>query len=261
MSTNGFVWYELMTGDVAAAATFYATVVGWTAADSGMPGIDYTLLGVGDRHVAGIMEVPAEAKAMGAKPGWIGYVGVPDADAATDAATAAGATVLKAPQDIPGVGRFSVLVDPAGAVFCLFTGIGDPAPALPPMSPGAIGWHELVSKAPETAWPFYAGQFGWTKGEALDMGEMGTYQLFSTSGGTAQDSMSGGMMKVPEGAPFSGWTYYFVVDDIDAAATRVADAGGTLAMGPVEVPGGAWIIQGHDPQGAPFALVGLRAQG
>jgi predicted enzyme related to lactoylglutathione lyase len=36
----------------------------------------------------------------------------------------------------------------------------------------------------------------------------------------------------------------------------VKAAGGTVSMGPHEVPGGDMIIIGNDPQGAEFALVG-----
>ena len=46
--------------------------------------------------------------------------------------------------------------------------------------------------------------------------------------------------------------------DIDAAADRVTAGGGTILNGPMEVPGGAWIIQASDPQGAMFALVGSK---
>ena len=47
--------------------------------------------------------------------------------------------------------------------------------------------------------------------------------------------------------------------DIDVATDKVRSGGGTVLNGPMEVPGGAWIIQATDPQGAMFALVGMRA--
>ena len=37
MTASRFVWYELMTDDVPAAAAFYSAVVGWTAADNREP--------------------------------------------------------------------------------------------------------------------------------------------------------------------------------------------------------------------------------
>jgi predicted enzyme related to lactoylglutathione lyase len=53
------------------------------------------------------------------------------------------------------------------------------------------------------------------------------------------------------------WIFYFTVDDINAAAERVKAGGGTVLLGPMEVPGGSWMIQAQDPQGAVFALVKL----
>ena len=54
------------------------------------------------------------------------------------------------------------------------------------------------------------------------------------------------------------WLYYFVVDDIDAAAARLKAAGGKVLNGPMSAPGGAWIVQAQDPQGVFFALTGPR---
>ena len=54
------------------------------------------------------------------------------------------------------------------------------------------------------------------------------------------------------------WLYYFIVDDIDAAALRVSANGGTVRQGPHQVPGGGWIVQAADTEGAAFALLGTR---
>ncbi|HPU16603.1 MAG TPA: VOC family protein, partial [Polymorphobacter sp.] len=69
----------------------------------------------------------------------------------------------------------------------------------------------------------------------------------------------GAVTPCPLGGPPTVWTYYFRVPDIDAAVARVTAAGGSIADGPSEVPGGDHIIIGTDPQGASFALVGKRA--
>jgi predicted enzyme related to lactoylglutathione lyase len=82
------------------------------------------------------------------------------------------------------------------------------------------------------------------------MGEAGTYQLFA-----AGDAPIGGMMNRHPAMPRSWWNYYFNVDGIDAAKARIEKAGGSVKMGPMEVPGGQWILQAQDPQGGFFALV------
>lgn len=249
------VWYELMTTDTKAAQAFYTQVVGWSTADSGMPGMDYTLLSAGPAQVAGLMALPEEACAMGARPGWLGYVAVADVDSTAAQVQAAGGQVHKPPQDIPGVGRFAVVADPGGANFCLFQGLpGDTPPAAPPGTPGTMGWHELHAGDQTREWTFYSGLFGWTKDTAMDMGAMGVYQLFKTGGADAVGGMMNRMPEVPQ--PF--WLYYVNVEAIDAAVARIAAAGGQVINGPMEVPGGSWIVNAMDPQGAMFALVAPR---
>lgn len=247
---NQFVWYELMTTDVDAADAFYGAVVGWRAQDSGMPGMRYTLMNAGDRMVAGVMALPEEVRTSGGRPAWLGYIGTPDVDSATARVQQAGGSICRPPADIPGAGRFSVVADPQGAVFMLHTlPEAVPAPA-PPGTPGHVGWHELYAADWEKVFAFYAGQFGWTKADAIDMGEMGIYQLFAAGGPAI-----GGMMNKPEMIPMPAWLYYFNVDAIDAAAARVTGNGGRVLMEPMQVPGGSWILHAMDPQGAMFALV------
>ncbi len=249
------VWYELMTTDTKAAQAFYTQVVGWSAADSGMPGMDYTLLSAGSHQIAGLMELPAEACAMGARPGWIGYVAVADVDAMAAQVQAAGGQVHKPAEDIPGVGRFAVVADPGGASFCLFRGLSAEAPpAAPPGTPGTMGWHELHAEDGTREWGFYSALFGWAKDTTMDMGALGVYQLFRTGGAEA----AGGIMTRMPGMPQSFWLYYVNVDAIDAAVARITGAGGQIINGPMEVPGGNWIVNAVDPQGAVFALVAPR---
>lgn len=243
-----FVWHELMTTDPAAATAFYTSVIGWTAIASGMPG--YTLLLAEGTHVAGLMAQPPEA--ADAPPSWIGYVEVDNVDASAAQATTLGGRIHMPGQDLPNIGRFAVIADPQGAVLCLFRGLSAAPP--PVMTPGRVGWNELMAGDVPTVWPFYAAMFGWTKAEAIDMGPIGTYQLFATCGTTI-----GGMMTRPPETPVARWQYYIAVANIDAAAARVAASGGRVVMGPMQVPGGSWVINGIDPQGAMFALLGARA--
>ena len=110
MSTShgSFVWHELMTSDPAAAMAFYGSVVSWSVQHSPVPGMDYWMLKAGEIPVCGLMSVPEDAKASGARPMWVGYVGVDDVDAATAKAKKLGGVVYRPPQDIPDVGRFSI---------------------------------------------------------------------------------------------------------------------------------------------------------
>jgi predicted enzyme related to lactoylglutathione lyase len=56
-----------------------------------------------------------------------------------------------------------------------------------------------------------------------------------------------------EGVP-PNWGFYFLVPDVNAGAERVKAGGGQILNGPMEVPGGGWIVNCMDPQGAAFSL-------
>jgi predicted enzyme related to lactoylglutathione lyase len=248
-----FCWYELMTTDVEAAERFYASVVGWSMRDAGMPNVKYTVAHAGDSMVAGVITIPDEAEGM--PPAWIGYIYAEDIDATASDIAAKGGTVHRQPDDIPGVGRFAVVADPHGAVFSLLHTSDEGPPAVPMMTPGHIGWHELMAGELDTAWTFYSSLFGWTKDTAMDMGDMGVYQLFAVNGG---DAVGGMMAKSTDMPAPPYWGYYFVVEALDAAVERLTAGGGSVLMGPMEVPGGAWVVNCLDPQGAYFSLVAGR---
>jgi hypothetical protein len=244
-----FFWYDVMTTDVAAAKKFYTDVVGWEAEDQGGPHA-YTVFKENGVGRAGLMAVPADAKGM--PPAWMGYIAVDDVDAAAAKVKKEGGKVLKEPQDVPGIIRFAVVADPQGAGFLIAKGLmHDKMPEAAPGATGTIGWHELYANDGKAIWPFYEKMFGWTKADAMDMGPMGTYQLFKAGG---KDAVGGIMTKPPQ-VPVAHWGFYINVPAIDAAVDRVTKGGGKVLNGPMQVPGGGWIIQGVDPQGAHFNLV------
>jgi predicted enzyme related to lactoylglutathione lyase len=250
-----FFWYELMTSDADAAIAFYEAVVGWKATEQTGSQLDfrYVILTAGDRGVGGLMEITQQMRDGGARPGWVGYIHVDDADAKAASVAEAGGKVLMPPADIPNIGRFAMLADPGGAPFYVMTPLprDDELPPADPQTPGLVSWHELYSSlGDKAAFDFYAAQFGWETMHEMDMGPMGTYRIFGADG-----VQLGGMMKKPEDIPASHWGFYINVDGIDAAVERVKAHGGQVVMGPHEVPGGSWILQGLDPQGAGFALV------
>lgn len=249
-----FVWYELMADDLDAATAFYGAVIGWKAEDSGMPDMEYRLFKADDIRIAGLMNVPQEAAAQGMKPSWMGYVATSDVDSSAADVSRTGGFVHKEPTDIPGVGRFAICSDPQGAMFAMITGISPTdTPELDPDKPGHGAWSELFTEDSAKAFDFYAALFGWTRGPGYEMGPMGIYQLFNVG-----DLSIGGMMNKPAEVPFSSWNHYFTVDGIDAALERVTANGGKHCHGPAEVPGGMWVAQCNDPEGAFFGLVSAK---
>ena len=82
---------------------------------------------------------------------------------------------------------------------------------------------------------------------------MGVYRIFDE--GDHNEMGDGGMMTKAPHMPVSCWNFYFNVDSINAAIKRVESGGGKVLNGPMQVPGGSWIVNGQDPQGAMFSLV------
>lgn len=259
---GSFVWYELLTPDLAAAADFYETVTGIAISREAQPGpMDYRMIAAPDGgFVGGAMQLTEALQSGGARPGWFGYVSVPDVDAAAEQAKAAGATIQMPPTDIPQAGRVAMIADPQGAPLYIMkpTPPADAPDAdsscYDPDRIGHFAWNELHARDQASAFDFYAAQFGWARSDAMDMGEMGTYQMFKPGGTT---NAIGGMMTSPN-MPHPLWVYYINVADIDDALAQITANGGSVMFGPGEIPGGSFIIQATDPQGALFAVVGPR---
>jgi predicted enzyme related to lactoylglutathione lyase len=248
MTMHGkFFWYDLMTTDTQAATKFYSEVVGWGVENVGSPGNPYSNFTVGGVPAAGLMPVPPHAEGM--PPVWFGYIAVDDVDQTAARITQAGGKVFRQPTDVPDVLRFAVVSDPQGTGFMIGKRVHAMEDA-PAGAIGTIGWRELYTPDLQAGLSFYEDIFGWTKVEAFDMGPMGTYQLFASGGGEA----AGGMMTKPDNVPMPYWGYYITVEAINAAAERVKAGGGSVINGPHQVPGGDWVLQGLDPQGAVFAL-------
>ena len=158
--------------------------------------------------------MPETTRQEGAGLLWMGYVGVDDVDDYAKRFDSAGGAIHRAPADIPGIGRFSVVANPQGAVLVLFKAIprddGGAPPALD--KPGYPSWRELVTTDGPAAFAFYSKMFGWQKSTGHDMGPMGIYQLFAYDGADR-----GGIMTKPAHIPEPFWGYYFRVEAIGAA--------------------------------------------
>jgi len=112
---NTFVHTELNTTDVRKAKEFYGKLFDWQLEDMA-GGMDYTLIKAGENSIGGIMKHPMP----GAPSFWLSYVLVDDIHASTAKAKSLGATPIKEAQEVPGMGWFSIFLDPTGACFAIW---------------------------------------------------------------------------------------------------------------------------------------------
>jgi len=257
-----FIWYELMTPDPDAATGFYRDVVGWgiTPFQARPDGKDYRMIGRSDgKHAGGVLRIDADMAAHGARPTWLAYLHVADLDATVAAIGADGGTVLMPAMAIPGVGRIAMVADPQGVPFYVMTPTPPPGVEMPVsdvFSPDAVqrvGWNELSSPDLAASKRFYAKHFNFAFNESMDMGAMGPYS-FIDHGGVRLGAM---MQRQDERQP-AAWLFYFRVPSIEAAKRAIEGGGGTVLMGPHQVPTGEWIVIATDPAGAGFGLVGSK---
>jgi predicted enzyme related to lactoylglutathione lyase len=243
------LWYELMTTDMKAAEAFYHAVVGWTGAPfEGSPQPYTMLMRSGDVPVGGVVTTPETVKAP---PFWAMYVGVPKLEDAAATIARLGGRAISPVIEVPNIGRMQMMADPQGAAFYIYEPESADQPPEAPAEVGEASWHELMTTDAPAAMQFYREIFGWQAGEALDMGPIGTYHMFTR----AQGPIGGMMNKPPEMAQVpSNWGIYFRVPDINAAIERITANGGKILNGPMQVPGGDWVVNAMDPQGAAFSL-------
>jgi predicted enzyme related to lactoylglutathione lyase len=236
-----FCWADLGTTDGDSAKTFYTRVFGWEAVD-GEPGESgvYTTFKLDGKDVAALYEMGEEERAT-LLPHWSSYVSVEDVDAASVRARELGAEVVAEPLDVREAGRMAVIRDPVGATVHLWQP-GAQIGAGRVNDPGCMVWNELASPDPARAGAFYAELFGWT----AEPDQTG-YATVRRDG-----AINGGIRPAQAGEP-AHWLVYFSVAKADEAATAVAEAGGRVLAGPLDVAVGRIAIAA-DPQGAVFAL-------
>lgn len=249
--TGRFVWHELMTNDVRGAKAFYSEVIGWKTEPFAESPDPYEMWIGSQGPMGGVMKLPEEAAKMGVPPHWMGHVTVANVDETVAKVKAKGGAVHVPPQDIPKVGRFSVIADPQGASLSVFTPEGSMDPH-DTSKQGEVSWNELYANDAKSALAFYIDLFGWKIHEEMDMGDAGTYYIFGQG-----DKRYGGAMSKTKDMPMPPcWVYYLQVDDLDATIARANGKGAKTLFGPIEVPGGTRVAQLTDPQGAVFALHG-----
>jgi predicted enzyme related to lactoylglutathione lyase len=237
------VWRELVTDDVEGALRFYGGLFGWTWKGEDMgPAGTYWLASRDGRQLCGAMRTPPGPPMPSA---WSSYALVEDVDAACARAASAGGEVLRAPADIPDVGRFAVVADPWGAAFLPFRAHreDDPPPqGLPP--PGHFCWETLVTPDVAGAVAFYGRVLGHGTAKAPE----GSAVILTAGGVPVAD-----VQPAPPGVA-SHWATYVAVEGAEASRDRAAGLGGRVLIPRIDVPGVGTVAFVADPSDAFLGL-------
>ena len=244
-------WVETQQADTRAAAAFYEGLMGWRFVGSEDPDEEhdwtYLVARLDGADVAGLGTLPD-----GVAPSWVTHVRVERVEDAAERVRAAGGTVLDGPIDAAPAGRFAVLADPLGAVFCAWeAGIRDGAERI--NEPGAWAMSALQTPEPERAAAFYGDVFGW---EAEPWGPVQLLRLPGYVGGTEEQPVPRDVVAVmapaaPGGG--TGWGVDFWVPDVDAAVARAAELGGRVLVAVHDRPPFRSAVIA-DPEGAAFSV-------
>ncbi|MER8182320.1 VOC family protein [Kitasatospora sp. NPDC094015] len=259
MLTTRFVpgspcWLDLGAPDIAAATAFYSAVFGWEPQDYGPEAGGYTAFRLNGRTIAAVGALSED----GARSAWMLYFATPDADAAAETVRRLGGTVRLAPTDAGEEGRLAQFTDPQGGQFAVWQAGSTPGMEAAD-EPGTLSWTELYTTDAAAAKAFYGELLGW-RSEPMPMpGDEGTYWLV-TPAGQPQDRMHGGLLQLPPehlaltgGKPY--WHPVFATADTDATVAKVTEHGGSVQMGPADVPGVGRLAVCVDPAGADFVVL------
>jgi predicted enzyme related to lactoylglutathione lyase len=255
-------WVDTDQPDPDAASRFYAALFGWTFANAMPPGAPGAYL---IATLAG-QDVAAVGPASAGSGTWNTYVAVDSADRTAAAVTAAGGTVVSAPQDAGPGGRAATCRDPQGAEFRLWQARRRLGAQLV-NAPDSWNFSDLHTPDAAAAMAFYFPLFGWV---AKDLGEGGPTMLQVPGYGdhlaatvdpdiharqaTAPAGFAdviGGLVTADVGEP-AHWHVVFSVQDRDESVATAIRLGAEI----LSSTDGEWVKQAvvRDPQGAEFTV-------
>lgn len=111
---------------------------------------------------------------------------------------------------------------------------------------GRFVWHDLMTKDGKKAADFYSALFGWQI-EERDM-QGCTYRMIIAGPGPI-----GGIVE-EQNIPAAHWMPYIATPDVDKSAAQCKELGGTVCVGPMDIPNtGRFAVVG-DPSGGYFSL-------
>ena len=239
------VWHDLVTPDPDGARKFYGAMFGWEFKDAGDKAPHYTVVSLGGRPIAGILDSRGR-KAEKATSQWVGSISVRDVDAAVSSVKAHGGNVLWGPKTLGPRGPVALVADAEHAAFALMRAPeGDPADESPAVNDWL--WNEMWTRQPDSAASFY-GRLADYKVAPSDNPNR-TYFVLATSG---QPRAGIAELKAAEAHPT--WLAYVRVANVAASVGRAESLGAKVLIAPSPELRNGTVALIADPSGAMIAL-------
>jgi hypothetical protein len=244
-----WVWADLVTADVAAAADFYSQVFGWTYETYG--GEDdrdtYTLVLANGLPIGGMVFDQRALKGDVPSARWITLVSVPDVQSTAAAVEANGGKVIVPPKLLGERGETAVFQDPEGVPFAAVRSKnGDPADYAGDVNEWV--WLDLWTRDVDRATGFYSAVVGYRVVPLEQEGPRSGAHLVSG------DYARAGVMRINDDRATPFWLPYVRVADVKAVAEKARAAGGKTLREPRSI-GDAVVAVIADPTGAPVGVV------
>jgi predicted enzyme related to lactoylglutathione lyase len=246
--TGQFVWYDLITSDMAGAKKFYGGLFGWEFEAAGKDAEEYTIIKSDDTPIGGII-YSKKAKEINGEQ-WLSYLSVADVDRAVEVTTRQGGSVLVEAFEFEARGRTAVVKDPQGALVVLFKSYGGDPPfqTLYEKLNHVWVWTELFTNDIEASTAYYEEIVGYAT-ESFDSGVDVPYYVFRK-----EDRGYAGMLTIPWENVKPNWLPYVKVKDVAAIVKKVKPLGGMVILEPREDLRNGSVAIIADPTGAAIAI-------
>ncbi len=244
-----FVWFDLVTDDVAAAKAFYGSLFGWQFEAVHGDGIVYSVVSHRGVRIAGIAPLDDDDVNV-ASARWLSLMSVEDVDAAAETVRRAGGSIDMGPLDNPTRGRLALVTDPQGATVVFLRSAGGDPPSLEEsdLVSGRWMWIELWARDASAAISLYQSVAGYGV-QRTDVLQSPDYRVLTRDG-----RPRAGVNQLPWPEVNPNWLPYIKVDDPAATARRAEALGGTILLPPSQQARNGSVALLLDPTGAAFAI-------
>ena len=240
-----FVWWDLMTDDIASVQKFYSGLFGWTFKNSEEGSADYSVVLQDGVPIAGIFDLK-DTKVEHKYSQWVSYVSVADMSQAINYTKQSGGTIYREPFALPDRGSVAFILDSQNAVLAFVKSSTGDTKDVDPIYDRWM-WTELWTNNIDNSSDFYSELFGYD------------IRKFNTSVGNLyyvfqkENKPRAGMLKIPYDNVKPHWMPYIAVKDPAEIVKKVEELGGTIYLG-LDDTGRSDAAIIADPSGAVFTI-------